>query len=177
MISTLLQVERDRHDDDHYSHQTLNASVIRHYLYRGICSTRSCGVTVINIYYLHTYKVSIPVFIDGILILIEYYELIFQRLCFLSGLFGFQIFWLWPDMLKVIPDSRCVYLCINRGLLLTRKASQHFERLMVAIIIGQLLQNICITDDHGYVPLVMDTLLPFYLFLHLSTNINGYWLE
>jgi len=44
MASALFQVERDIHDHDHYSHQTLNSSVIRHYLYRGIYSTRSCGV-------------------------------------------------------------------------------------------------------------------------------------
>ena len=39
---------------------------------------------------------------------------------------------------------------------------------------GQLLQNICVTDDHGYVYFVMDTIPSFYLIvLHLSTNINN----
>jgi uncharacterized membrane protein YcaP (DUF421 family) len=47
-----------------------------------------------------------------------------------------------------------------------------FREFVVAIIIGQLLQNICITDDHGYVPFVMTTIPSFYLVPHLSTNIN-----
>jgi hypothetical protein len=69
-------------------------------------------------------------------------------------------------MMKVLPDSRRVHFCINRGLLLTRKTSQQCARFMFSIIIGRLLQNICITDDHGYVPAVMDTLTPFYFVLH-----------
>ena len=36
------------------------------------------------------------------------------------------------------------------------------------------VQNICITDDHRYVNFVMDKIPPFYLVLHLSTNINVY---
>ena len=75
-------------------------------------------------------------------------------------------------MMKVIPNLRRVHLCINKGLLLTWKTSQHFERLMVAINLGRLLHNICITDDYGYVPFVMDAIPSFYLVLHLSTNIN-----
>jgi hypothetical protein len=47
-----------------------------------------------------------------------------------------------------------------------------FREFVVAIISGQLLQNFCITDDHGYAPFVMDTFPSFYLVLHLSTNIN-----
>jgi hypothetical protein len=43
------------------------------------------------------------------------------------------------------------------------------EFCVVAIIIGQLLQNICITDDHGYVPFVMNTVPPFYPVIHLFT--------
>ena len=54
---------------------------------------------------------------------------------------------------------------------LTWKISQHFERFVVAIISGQLLQNICITDDHGYVPFVMNTIRPstlFFTYLRMS---------
>jgi len=65
--------------------------------------------------------------------------------------------------MKVIPNSRRVHLCINSGLLLTWRTSQHFERFMVAINLGRLLQNVCITDDYGYVPFVMDTLTPAIL--------------
>jgi hypothetical protein len=75
-------------------------------------------------------------------------------------------------MIKVIPNSRRVHLCINSGLLLTWKTCQHLERFMVAISLGRLLQNICITDDYGYVPFVMDTIPSVYLVRHLSTNIN-----
>jgi hypothetical protein len=54
----------------------------------------------------------------------------------------------------------------------TWKISQHFESFVVAIIIDQLLQNICITYDHRHVNFVMDTIPFFYLIvLHLSTNI------
>jgi hypothetical protein len=57
---------------------------------------------------------------------------------------------------------------------LTWKISQHFESFVVTIIFGQRLQNICVTDDHGYVYFVMDTIPSFYLIvLHLSTNINN----
>ena len=52
------------------------------------------------------------------------------------------------------------------------KISQDFKSFVVAIIIGQLLQNICITDNHEYVYFVMDTIPSFYLVLSLSTNIN-----
>ena len=68
MVSALFQVERDKYD--HYSCQTLHSSVTRQYLCRGIYSASSCGVTFINIYYLHNCKVSIPVFNEGVLILI-----------------------------------------------------------------------------------------------------------
>jgi hypothetical protein len=69
-------------------------------------------------------------------------------------------------MMKVIPDSRRVHLCINRGLLLTRKTTQQCARFRLSIIIGRLQQNICIADDHAYVPSVMDIHPPCYLVLH-----------
>jgi hypothetical protein len=47
-----------------------------------------------------------------------------------------------------------------------------FREFVVSIIIGQLLQNICITDNHEYVTFVMNTIPSFYLVLHMSTNIN-----
>ena len=43
-----------------YNHQTLNSSVKRHNLHRGICSARSCGVTFINIYYPKCNKSQLP---------------------------------------------------------------------------------------------------------------------
>jgi hypothetical protein len=48
------------------------------------------------------------------------------------------------------------------------KISQDFESFVVAIIIAQLLQNICITDNHGYVTLSWTQSRPSTL----STNIN-----
>jgi hypothetical protein len=51
----------------------------------------------------------------------------------------------------------------SENITLLWKISQDFESFVVAIIIGQLLQNICITDNHEYVTFVMDTIPSFYL--------------
>jgi hypothetical protein len=42
-----------------------------------------------------------------------------------------------------------ISLVVFNSATLTWKISQHFDFFVVAITIGQLLQNICITDDHG----------------------------
>ena len=68
MVSALFQVQRDRYD--HYNYKTLTFSEKRHDLSRGIHSARSRGVACIDIYYLDTCKVSIPVFVEDVLILI-----------------------------------------------------------------------------------------------------------
>jgi hypothetical protein len=58
---------------------------------------------------------------------------------------------------------------------LTWKISQHFESFVVAIIIGQLLQNICITDDHDMFLFSWTQYRPSTLFftcLRISTGAN-----
>lgn len=69
-------------------------------------------------------------------------------------------------LIFVVKRHNRVHSCIYRGLLLTWKTTQQCARSRFSIIIGRLLQNICITDDHGYVPSVMDTQPPCYLVLH-----------
>ena len=92
---------------------------------------------------------------------------------FLNRLLNYLVFKYFGYMMKVLPDSRRVHFCINRGLLLTRKTSQQCARFMFSIIIGRLLQNICITDDTDMFLLSWTHSRPFTLFftnLRISTD-------